>query len=363
MKFAVNRTDSDPLRDRVADAVMREFQRRGFEYGPLAPDTNLVLNMTTTADPQPFHRHAQALFVVSFVSMTGDDAEVRSTSYATLIRSLSNVVVTIVLSAEEGSEPTVHFTTPETGFYSYPFEPGKVCDSLIPIVSARFVMHNRLTANLPERLWKTSAIVEEIKAYSRELDKMGVLPAPFPLRDLLPETELEHIYEIFEMTGLSYGNMSAREPVPELSETTFWMSARGVDKANLSTVGRDILLVTGYDEDAGDILVSAPPVHDERARASVDAIEHCLIYGAFPQVGAIVHVHAWIEGVSVTRQNYHCGTIDLAREVTAMIEQTPDPGRAVIGLKNHGLTITGINLEDIFGRIRGRLITQVPMME
>jgi hypothetical protein len=33
----------------------------------------------------------------------------------------------------------------------------------------------------------------------------------------------------------------------------------------------------------------------------------------------------------------------------------------VVGLKNHGLTITGITLDDIFDRIRGKLRTEVPM--
>ena len=39
----------------------------------------------------------------------------------------------------------------------------------------------------------------------------------------------------------------------------------------------------------------------------------------------------------------------------------PEPERAVIGLKNHGLTITGTSLEDIFERIEGRILRQVPM--
>jgi ribulose-5-phosphate 4-epimerase/fuculose-1-phosphate aldolase len=32
-----------------------------------------------------------------------------------------------------------------------------------------------------------------------------------------------------------------------------------------------------------------------------------------------------------------------------------------VGLRNHGLTITGPNLQDIFERIEGRIIRQVPM--
>jgi ribulose-5-phosphate 4-epimerase/fuculose-1-phosphate aldolase len=362
VKFAVNRTDSDAVRDRIADAVTAGFRRRGFDFGPLAPDTNFILNMTTTASPKPYRRHAQALFVASFAVLDPADSNARSTSYATLVHTLANVAVTIK-PGPGTDEPEVYFTTPETGFYHYRFDPDRVCDSLLPIVTARLVIHNRLSTNLPDRLWQTSPVVEEIKTHAHELDRMGVLPAPFPLRDVLPPAEVEHLYQTFEMTGLSYGNMSARESVPELGATTFWMSARGVDKARLSTIGRDLLLVTGYDEKTGDILVSVPPEHNPRARASVDAIEHCLVYTAFPQVGAIVHVHAWMDGIVVTHQNYPCGTIDVARDVAARVAEAPDPGRAVIGLKNHGLTITGSSLEDIFGRIRGRLLTEVPMFE
>jgi len=33
----------------------------------------------------------------------------------------------------------------------------------------------------------------------------------------------------------------------------------------------------------------------------------------------------------------------------------------VIGLRNHGITVTGRSLEDIMERLRGRVIPQVPM--
>jgi len=33
----------------------------------------------------------------------------------------------------------------------------------------------------------------------------------------------------------------------------------------------------------------------------------------------------------------------------------------VIGLKNHGLTITGESLDEIFARIHGKILRQVPM--
>ena len=88
-----------------------------------------------------------------------------------------------------------------------------------------------------------------------------------------------------------------------------------------------------------------------------------MIYETFPEVGAIVHVHAWMEDIPCTRQNYPCGTVELAEEVVGIIKQTPNPARAVVGLKNHGLTITGYSLEDIFDRITGRLKTEVEMFD
>ena len=93
----------------------------------------------------------------------------------------------------------------------------------------------------------------------------------------------------------------------------------------------------------------------------VDAVEHELIYRSFPETGAIIHVHAWMKNVPCTRQNYPCGTHELALEVVNLLKETEDPSQTAVGLKNHGLTITGHNLDDIFTRIRGRLLTQVAM--
>jgi ribulose-5-phosphate 4-epimerase/fuculose-1-phosphate aldolase len=138
------------------------------------------------------------------------------------------------------------------------------------------------------------------------------------------------------------------------------MSASGVDKSNLIEIGRDLLLIKGYDPDRKAMRISVPP-HVAPRRASVDAIEHWMIYTENPTVGAIVHIHAWMEGIPSTEINYPCGTLQLAEAVAEQIRQAEDPSRAIVGLKNHGLTITGRNLEDIFQRIEGRILPQVPM--
>jgi ribulose-5-phosphate 4-epimerase/fuculose-1-phosphate aldolase len=108
-------------------------------------------------------------------------------------------------------------------------------------------------------------------------------------------------------------------------------------------------------------VLSVPPNYDPKARVSVDAVEHALIYETFTEVGAIVHVHAWLEGVLCTHQNFPCGTVELAREVVELLKQTDNPSHTAIGLKNHGLTITGRSLEEIFNRIKGKLLTEVKM--
>jgi ribulose-5-phosphate 4-epimerase/fuculose-1-phosphate aldolase len=138
------------------------------------------------------------------------------------------------------------------------------------------------------------------------------------------------------------------------------MSASGVDKSRLQQVGCDMLLVTGFDSKRRAIQLSVPPGCRPQ-RVSVDAIEHLMIYRQHPQVGAILHVHAWMAGIPSTEVNYPCGTEELAVAVADLVRQAPDPVHAVVGLKNHGLTITGDSLDEIFTRTEGRILRQVPM--
>jgi ribulose-5-phosphate 4-epimerase/fuculose-1-phosphate aldolase len=138
------------------------------------------------------------------------------------------------------------------------------------------------------------------------------------------------------------------------------MSASGVDKSNLREIGRDVLLVKGYEPARDSIILSIPP-DVKPNRVSVDAIEHWMIYREHPDVHAILHVHAWIEGTIATEINYPCGTVELATSVAELVRQSPDPSRAVVGQRNHGLTITGHSLDEIFDRIDGKIVRAVPM--
>ena len=360
MRFAVIVNGKSPERDAVVAALVRTCLAKGHELAETPDGVNFVFNLTDTTNPRAFRRRSQSVFVFTFVASNEGEDNLKSVCYTTLIKSLSNLLL-CVSPGEAADSPQILFTTPEAGFYRLPFDAEQIYQRLLPIAAAHFATENHFSFDLPARYHRTSPIVEQIKSFGQELDKLGVLPVPFPLREVLTEDAMRHLYKIYGITGASYGNLSARESIAELGQTTFWMTGRGINKARIENVGKDVLLVKGFNLKEGAALVSVPPGNDARARVSVDAIEHYLIYTSFPDVGAIVHAHAWIDGARCTRQNYPCGTKELATEVVDLLRQTEDPSRGIVGLKNHGLTITGHTLADIFDRIRGRLKTEVPM--
>ena len=367
MRFSVVKHGVNTVRDKIAEAIVQKFIEHGHEI--TSPENNIqfVLNLIDIEAPKFFRRRSQSIFVFSIVTVEDPGENLRSICFTTLVRSLSNMVLCVVPSNGYSSDAPdnsfeIYFTTPETGFYHHPFDPEYVYQQIMPIAGSHFAMGNVLTTDLPSQYWKTSPVVEKLKKFGKELDKLGVLPSPFPLREVLSEEDIQHIYDLFEMKGLSWGNLSARESIPELGDATFWMSARGVNKAKISDIGKEILLVKGFDFEQGKALVSVPPDHEPKARVSVDTVEHALLYRTYPDIGAIVHVHAWLEDVLCTRQIYPCGTRELGEAVVDLFRQTDNPSQTAVGLKNHGLTITGPNLDDIFNRISGKLLLEVPMI-
>jgi ribulose-5-phosphate 4-epimerase/fuculose-1-phosphate aldolase len=318
-----------------------------------APD--LVLNILEDEAPRPFRRGSRGTFVAALQIGERIPVDPLRAGYPILVRALANIAMTYV------PEAGVWFTTPERGSYVVPQVDGvdaladDVVERLAPLAAARLVIENDFRADLEPELWAGDHHTAQIAAAGRRLDAAGLLPAPFAIEDLVDEHDLRHIERLYGIGGLSYGNLSERR-----DSTRFWMSASGVDKGKLEIPGRDILLVSGYDADAGAMVLSVPPSVEPR-RVSVDAIEHWQIYKRHPDVGAIVHVHGWVEGVAATDVNYPCGSEELAHSVAALIDAESDPAHAVVGLRNHGITATGSTLEEILDRIEPHLLTQVPM--
>lgn len=327
--------------------------------GGAAPATQVVWNLFPAARPRPHRRRAQATFVVGVTCGPAPEGGALEALYPLLIRSLGNLLVYLVPSAAgDGPPVATYFVTLERGCYALEgcadyFT--AVLERIQPLAGSHLVIDNAFTPDLPPELWGGNARTAEMAEAARRLKALDLLPAPFPIERLLDPRDFAHLRRMFQLGGLSYGNVSVREP-----GRGFWMSASGVDKSRLGRVGEDILLVRGYDAPSNRMLVSVPEGLPGR-RASVDAIEHLLIYEGFPQVGAILHVHAWMGGIASTEVNYPCGTLELARAVRDLLAAEPDPGHAVVGLRNHGLTITGEDLPEIFARVIPHLLRQVPM--
>ena len=359
MNFSVVGDINTELRRWLAQGLQQELQAHGHTLEPdPTREVQLVLNFTDRERPRPFRRRARATFVCSIVEADREPEDVLRGGYPLLVRSLSNLLLYVVGAPRRVN---TYFVTLEQGYYSVPYDGDEanyfaaLYRRLHPLASSTLVIDNIFEPDLPPELWEGNEAVDQIRRASRRLGELDLLPAPFPIQEILPPEDFRHVQHLYGIGGLSYGNLSARH-----DRYRFWMSASGVNKYNLQVVGQDILLVKGYDPQRNAILLSVPP-HVQPRRVSVDAIEHWMIYTEHPQVGAILHVHAWMEGVPATRMNYPCGTRELAQEVAELVRRAPDPGRAVIGLKNHGLTITGPSLDEIFERIDGKLIRQVPM--
>lgn len=339
-----------------AARLRAEWERRGYTFvDGDDPDATVVFNFVNPVKPKPFRRRRRSTYVVAVERLEEAPGDVLRHEYPMLVRALANLGMVVVPG--DGC----YFVTPEQGCYKVD-DPGQeaawaeaIVDRILPLATARLVIDNRFDADLEPELWGGDEHTEALHRAGKRLDALGLLPAPFPLEEIVEEKELRAIKRIYGIGGLSYGNLSVRK-----DETRFWMSASGVDKSNLRTVGTEILMVKDFDQEAAQMLLSVPPGIEPR-RVSVDAIEHWMIYREHPQVGAIVHVHAWIPGVRATMFNYPCGTAELAVAVADIIREDPDPAHSIVGLKNHGLTITGPTLEDIFERIEPVIETQVPM--
>jgi ribulose-5-phosphate 4-epimerase/fuculose-1-phosphate aldolase len=231
-----------------------------------------------------------------------------------------------------------------------------------PLAMSRLVIANEFRTDLPNELWDGDEETRQIRRAGERLAALNLLPAPFPVEDILPPRDLRHVKLLYGLGGLSYGNLSARHRTQSNGAIgpEFWMSASGVDKGNLRVVGEHVLLVRGYDPELDAMVLSVPPNVTPK-RVSVDAIEHWNIYRQHPDVGAIVHVHAWMDGVRATEVNYPCGTLELADAVAGLVRAAPDPSHAIVGQRKHGLTITGPSLDEIFERIEGKIVRNVPM--
>jgi ribulose-5-phosphate 4-epimerase/fuculose-1-phosphate aldolase len=365
--FALNGEPSTPAAAWFAAGLRDRLLASGYEeHDAPGPDVHLVLHHVDPDRPRPYRRKSAPTFVVAMVPLPERPDDVLRAGYPMLVRALANLSV-LVSDGPEGR--AAHFVTLEQGTYGVEAGPEgddtffrDVFDRIEPLAMSRLVITNEFRTDLSRDLWEGNEQTCQIRRAGERLAALNLLPAPFPVEEILPPRDLRHVKLLYGLGGLSYGNLSARHPdaAPTDIGPEFWMSASGVDKGNLRVVGEHVLLVRGYDPALDAIVLSVPPTVTPK-RVSVDAIEHWNIYREHPEVGAIVHVHAWMDGVEATEVNYPCGTLELADAVAGLVRAAPDPSHAVVGQRNHGLTITGPSLDEIFERIEGKIVRNVPM--
>ena len=335
----------------------RILRAKGHQPAETPAEADLVIHPFERDRPRPYRRRGRGVFVIGVAEIPGEDHSVEGL-YPFLVRTLSNLL--IVVARQEPA--LLHLVTPEQAHVAIE---GGVTDRrffeelyrrIEPLATSTMVVANIFEPTLEPELWDGDWKTASIGRAGRFLADLNLLPAAFPIEEQLTARQMRHLKMLYGIGGLSYGNFSAR-----LDEGRFWMSASGVDKSNLRVIGRDILLVSGYDAECSAMRLSVPPDVEPR-RVSVDAIEHWLIYRENPGVGAILHVHAWMEGVPSTAMQYPCGTYELGRAVADLVGAAPDPVHAVVGQRNHGLTLTGESLDEILERVSGSLVRNVPMV-
>jgi ribulose-5-phosphate 4-epimerase/fuculose-1-phosphate aldolase len=368
--FARSDLVRSPTLERFVGGLTRLMADHGYRaLDEPGPDTQVVLHSIDADAARPYRRKAAPTFVIAIAELPAPPDDLLRTGYPLLVRGLANLCV-MVSATRDGL--AVRFVTLEQGTYGV--GPGLRDDELVrrvferiePLASSQLVIANEFVEDLPEHLWNGDAQTHQMLDAGRALDALDLLPAPFPIEEILGPRDLRHVQLLYGIGGLSYGNVSARyrgddlAGIPDPDGPVYWMSASGVDKSDLRLVGEHVLLVRGYDPDRDTMVLSVPPNVKPR-RVSVDAIEHWMIYREHPDVGAIVHVHGWIDGTASTDVNYPCGTLQLAASVADLVRRAPDPSRAVVGLRNHGLTITGHSLDEIFERVGAAIVPRVPM--
>src|SRR5690606_31839531 len=215
MQFTFVGVDRQPALAWLADGLREHLTAQGYEHVPEpVPDIRLVFNFFDPEDPRPYRRRGQATFVVGVVAVPQVPEDVLRAGYPLLVRSLSNLL--LYVSGSSG-DPRFHFITLEQGAYPVEYRPEDkdaffrtLIKRLAPLATSELVVNNVFVPDLPEELWEGDEITRQLTLAGQRLDALDLLPAPFPIEEILPPEDFRHVQRLYGLGGLSYGNLSAR---------------------------------------------------------------------------------------------------------------------------------------------------------
>ena len=119
-------------------------------------------------------------------------ADVLKTGDTTLVRSLSNMVMLVV---RQPGKLYAHYITLEGGCYALEHTLGtedrifeRLYERLAPLALSQLVIDNEFLPDLPDALGRATSTTEQIPRAGERLDALDLLPAAFPIEEILDST-------------------------------------------------------------------------------------------------------------------------------------------------------------------------------
>jgi ribulose-5-phosphate 4-epimerase/fuculose-1-phosphate aldolase len=353
------RTGSHPVLDGLFAPVRRRFAE-SLQYQLLDDDStepaDVILAFLPDGDDIDqlgIERRTYQDFVgIFFIADAAEsDAQRVVRSYEVGLRCMANLAGYTEITGDGPQDYRMTLITPERG-HEVLTGSDDAADWLFDLLLQRsdvtYIDENIIHSDLPEDLHDGTDVTRKMREMARRLDDLNLVPSAVVL-DGLSERARRRFFKVLGQKQVSYGNMSARH-----AGDVFWMTGRGVNKAKLDVIGKDILLVSKFDPDAREVHITVPPGFED-SRASIDSSIHAAIYREFAEIGAMIHIHWFVDGIVYTDEHYPCGTIELCESTLNGLRQTDDPLRTILGLANHGIIVTGADLEDCWAQIEAKL--------
>ena len=220
---------------------------------PRSPTPRWSSTSSIPSKPKPFRRRQRSTYVTIIHALPELPEDVLKYEYPLMVRGLANLGMLVVPGH------SCHFVTPERGVYSIP-DPGEleqwvrdIVDRITPLATSRLVIDNRFEPDLEPELWQGDDLTESLFQAGKRLDALGLLPAPFPLHEIVPERELRR-------SSASTASAASPTATSRCARTRAVLDERvGVDKSNLRQVGKDVLMVKDYEPSTGTMVLSVPP--------------------------------------------------------------------------------------------------------